>query len=118
MGSKRFDALPRGGWAAVVVAVALAAWCSAARAQTPNSWQRLANLNQPRELAGSQVLKDGTVLVLAGSTFFGHYDGTPPNVDERYDPVTNRWRIVAAGRRTGVRYGPFVEPCQMGARWL
>jgi hypothetical protein len=108
MGSKLFDALRRGGWAAVVVAVALAAWCSAAGAQTPNYWQRLANLNQPRELAGSYVLSDGTVLVLAGSTFSGHYEGIPPYVDERYDPVTNRWRIVAAGRRFGVPAGPFV----------
>ncbi|SRR6266487_387157 len=58
------------------------------------TWSKMSAMNISRKFFASQILNDGSVLVVGGEYSSA---GSNTNTAELYDPVRNRWTTVTAG---------------------
>lgn len=65
----------------------------------PLEWKACGSMHHPRVMPDSVLLPDGTVLVMSGSSAGQADDGTHPVFPaELFDPVTDRWTLMANTR--------------------
>jgi hypothetical protein len=62
---------------------------------TSGTWTTVASMNLPRRFYGSNVLKDGRVLVVGGGDSGSPATQNLTNTGEIYDPLANRWATIA-----------------------
>jgi galactose oxidase len=65
----------------------------------PPAWRAVASMHFPRRQHNATILADGSVLVTGGTSGPGFNDltpGKPVRVAELWDPVTEKWTVLAA----------------------